>query len=125
MTAILREDPPEAALAAMPPALGRIARHALEKDPNDRFQSARDFAFALQAFHDASSSGAEPVIDKGPAARKMRPRELGAWAMAGTMAIAVAAIVMWLPPASERIGTPVVMTPALPWRDPPLITPAI
>jgi hypothetical protein len=27
-------------------ALRRITRHALEKDPNDRFQSARDLAFA-------------------------------------------------------------------------------
>src|SRR5947207_12187753 len=52
MTAILRDDPP--ALAPTPlelaPALDRIIRHAIGKEPDDRFQSARDFAFALQAF---------------------------------------------------------------------------
>ena len=49
MTAILREDPPEltTASASSSPGLSRIVRHAIEKDPNDRFQSARDFAFAL------------------------------------------------------------------------------
>ena len=31
-----------------PPALERIARRCLQKDPDDRFQSARDLAFALE-----------------------------------------------------------------------------
>ena len=49
--AILRDDPP--ALAAdrldVPPGLDRIARHCLEKRPAERFQTARDLAFAIES----------------------------------------------------------------------------
>jgi serine/threonine-protein kinase len=50
MTAILREDPPPAAPggADVPAALAPIVRHCLEKQPDERFQSVRDLAFALQ-----------------------------------------------------------------------------
>lgn len=49
MTAILREDPPTLSDAmTCPPALERILRHCLEKDPAERFQSARDLVFALE-----------------------------------------------------------------------------
>jgi TolB-like protein/Tfp pilus assembly protein PilF len=51
LTAILRDEPPEmpeeTRLAS--PALERIARRCLEKDPESRFQLARDLAFALEA----------------------------------------------------------------------------
>jgi len=52
MTAILREDPPDLSLsrADLPPTLDRIVRHCLEKNPAERFQTARDVAFALEAF---------------------------------------------------------------------------
>ena len=68
MTAMLREDPPELSRHPRPlrPALDRMVRHALEKDPNDRFQSARDFAFALQAVSESTSSGAEPAPRRAP-----------------------------------------------------------
>src|SRR5262249_38735883 len=46
MMAILREEPPEMARAtgAVSPELGEILAHCLEKNPLDRFQSARDLA---------------------------------------------------------------------------------
>ena len=47
MNAILKEEPPELP-ASVPPALGRIVRRCLEKEPAGRFQSAADLAFALQ-----------------------------------------------------------------------------
>jgi serine/threonine protein kinase len=52
MTAILREDPSELSTARpdISPALERIVRHCLEKNPAERFQTARDVAFALEAF---------------------------------------------------------------------------
>ena len=60
LTAILREDPPElpAASLAQAPALDQIVRHCLEKTPSERFQSARDVVFALEALGrlDPSSS---------------------------------------------------------------------
>jgi hypothetical protein len=51
MTAILKEDPPEIAAtgSSVSPVLQRIVQHCLEKRPGERFQSARDIAFALQA----------------------------------------------------------------------------
>jgi Tol biopolymer transport system component len=51
MTAILKEDPPEIATTGSgpSPALQRIVQHCLEKKPGERFQSARDIAFALES----------------------------------------------------------------------------
>ena len=51
MTAILREDPPDLSVTNqnVPPGLERIVRHCLEKNPEERFQSARDLAFDLEA----------------------------------------------------------------------------
>ena len=51
MNAILKEDSAEIDTAQMKvsPGLERIVRHSLEKNPADRFQSARDLGFALGA----------------------------------------------------------------------------
>ena len=58
--AILNHDPPEltAIDAATPPGLGRVIHHCLEKEPAQRFQSARDLAFALGQLTATSNSGA-------------------------------------------------------------------
>jgi Tol biopolymer transport system component len=59
MSAILREDPPELSLTNqnMPGGLERIVRHCLEKNPEQRFQSARDLAFNLEALSGVSAAG--------------------------------------------------------------------
>ena len=49
MTAILKEDPPELAKPDVPPGLERVVRRCLEKRPEERFQSAQDIGFALEA----------------------------------------------------------------------------
>jgi hypothetical protein len=51
LSAILKEEPPEltATNVNAPPALDRIVRHCLEKNPAERFQSAHDLAFNLEA----------------------------------------------------------------------------
>ena len=58
MTAILREDPPRAARqpVSRPAAFERVVRRCLEKRPEERFQSARDLAFALRSIAGSSSS---------------------------------------------------------------------
>ena len=48
LTATAEEDPVRIGVT-VPPAIERIARRALEKDPGRRFQSASDLAFALEA----------------------------------------------------------------------------
>jgi Tol biopolymer transport system component len=58
MSAILREDPPELAETSrpIPPALERFIRHCLEKNPEERFRSAHDLAFALETVSGSSVS---------------------------------------------------------------------
>jgi len=58
MTAILKEDPPELSEMTHPvsPAMERIVRRCLEKQPEQRFQSAKDLAFALEALSGTSST---------------------------------------------------------------------
>ncbi len=71
MTAILREEPPDLqeTNAAFPPALERIVRHCLEKNPEERFQSARDVAFNLEALSSLSSGSA---MNLPPVAKRRR-----------------------------------------------------
>jgi Tol biopolymer transport system component len=57
MSAILKEDPPDLSVTNqnVSPALDRIVRHSLEKNPDLRFQSARDLAFNLEALSATST----------------------------------------------------------------------
>src|SRR5438552_10146891 len=50
MTAVLREEPPSRSLeeAEIPTGYQDIVRQCLDKEPENRFQSAKDLAFALQ-----------------------------------------------------------------------------
>jgi Tol biopolymer transport system component len=71
MSAILKEEPPELSETArnVPPALERIVRHCLEKNPAQRFQSASDVAFSLESLTEvstASRSGPQPVVAPQP-----------------------------------------------------------
>jgi len=86
MNAILKEEPPELSIAhhALPPAIDRIVRRALEKDPAERFQSARDFGFALEAL--TGTSGSMPAT-VAAAPRKRR----GAWPLAAALVLAAGA----------------------------------
>ena len=49
MLAILKEEPPELSESGrnISPALDHVVKHCLEKDPDDRFHSAHDIAFAI------------------------------------------------------------------------------
>lgn len=67
MSAILKEDPPELSETArnVPPAVEKIVRHCLEKNPAQRFQSASDVGFSLEALTEistASRSGAQAIF---------------------------------------------------------------
>jgi serine/threonine protein kinase len=79
MNAILIEDPPdlESLVTPMPEAVVDIVQRCLEKDPSQRFASARDLAFALE-------SAAKSVTTSTPAAARQRTSNPPAVAATGT-----------------------------------------
>jgi Tol biopolymer transport system component len=76
LTAILAKDPEELSRPGrvVPASLDRIVRRCLEKDPEERFQSARDVGFALEA----ESGTSRPEQEGVAAAPRRRPRLLTA-----------------------------------------------
>src|SRR5260370_483910 len=68
MTAILKEEPPDlsAMVPSLPPALDRMVRHCLEKSPDERFQSARDMAYDLEALSSISGSTTTSAVTLNP-----------------------------------------------------------
>ena len=71
MNAILKEEPsePDVSGAKIPSELDRLVRHCLEKNPAERFQSARDLAFDLEALAGSSATGRAAA----PASSPRRP----------------------------------------------------
>jgi eukaryotic-like serine/threonine-protein kinase len=57
ITSILSKEPPDLSVTNkdVHPGLDRIIRHSLEKNPEERFQSARDLAFDLEALSGIST----------------------------------------------------------------------
>ncbi|HKM80925.1 MAG TPA: protein kinase [Candidatus Acidoferrum sp.] len=97
LSAILKEDPPPLPLSAkFAPALERVVRRCLEKNPAERFQSARDLAFQLDSMIstlDSSSSSHLPApadLPKSPSARRFLP-----WLLAAALFVAATSLVWW------------------------------
>jgi eukaryotic-like serine/threonine-protein kinase len=99
MSAILKEEPASLTVSTsgVPQALERVIRHCLEKNPYERFQSARDLKFDLSEILSSASgsSGASQVsgIAAAPPAAR-RPRALAIAAL-GCLALVVAAGLGW------------------------------
>lgn len=71
ISAILKEDPPELT-PAIPPSLDRVVRRCLNKNAEDRFQTAQDLAFAIKNISPGSGAGSVPPVlqrDAAPARR--------------------------------------------------------
>jgi len=109
MTAVLQDDPPEMSGTPrpLPPILERTIRHCLEKEPVERFQTARDLAFALQGVSEAGSTSSA----HGPGIKTDRRRV--SWPVAFAMALlSVLATVLLVrglgegktPPASTEVS---------------------
>ena len=97
LNAILKEDPPEIGGASknISPATDRLIRRCLEKSPQERFQSARDLSFALEAL--SSGSRVEPVApvdhaDKNLASLVRNPRS---WAVVAAGLLLVLVATLW------------------------------
>ncbi len=128
MSAILKEEPVELSETGrnIPPALERMVRHCLEKNPAQRFQSTGDLAFNLESLTDASvasSMGAKPgsqsamaqmAIPETLSADAARSRQTGNTsagklkAFAGMLALAAVMIGLgwWLGRGSGRAALP-------------------
>src|SRR5438445_5324196 len=83
MAAILKEDPPDLAITNrnVSPGLERLVRHCLEKNPERRFQSARDLAYDLETL--TGVSGAATAIQAPSAPWQMLRKPLAAVALLG------------------------------------------
>jgi len=90
MTAILKEDPEEMSLQGqdIPIAFDQVVRHCLEKEPENRFQSARDLAFALSTLSDVTTGKQILPFRSGAPLRR--------WFSRITVAVLLAAVAVYL-----------------------------
>jgi Tol biopolymer transport system component len=98
MSAILREDPPElsATNPGITPGLDRVVRHCLEKNPEQRFQSARDLAFDIEALSTVSATRVEAAAARG--SRRLARARVPAMV---ALALGVGLLAGWLLPRPE------------------------
>ncbi|HKW62860.1 MAG TPA: protein kinase [Candidatus Acidoferrum sp.] len=100
MSAILNEDPPPISQAtpSVPPALERAVQRCLEKNPEQRFQSASDLAFALELSPDSGPSSARTTASA-------KPRTAWKWITAAAVALALlSGILLWRPWQPRRLN---------------------
>ena len=88
ISAILKDEPaPISTVAPMtPPALDRVVKTCLAKDPEDRFQTAHDIKLQLQWIAEGGSQVGLPA----PVAQRRKSRERLAWGLAAAAAVAAA-----------------------------------
>ena len=84
ITAILTKEPPDISQTNkdVPPGLDRIVRHCLEKNPEERFESARDVAFDLEALSGLSGTSTATGVRALPSEKKR-----GRWLAAPVAAV--------------------------------------
>ena len=88
ISSILRDEPAPISQAqpTSPPALDRVIRACLAKDPEDRWQSAGDVAKELRWVGDGSISGTGPAAI--PATPRRRVARVLPWVIAGLLLLA-------------------------------------
>jgi Tol biopolymer transport system component len=89
IAAVLASEPvPISTLQPMtPPALERVVKTCLAKDPDERFQNAHDLNLQLKWIAEAGSQAGVPA----PVVKRRKSRERLAWALAGVFLIVAAA----------------------------------
>jgi Tol biopolymer transport system component len=103
MSAILREEPPDlsATNKNVAPGLERVVRHCLEKNPEERFHSAHDLAFDLQALSGSTPAAAAAAATGVPMSRPRR-----ALLLVGAIAVAGMAATFFLGRGTVKVETP-------------------
>jgi len=89
MSAVLNDDAPDISQVApdIPPALGLVVQRCLEKNPEQRFQSASDLGFALNSLSEVSGTAAA-------APTRILRRRSNLWAIGAVLAMIVAAVIV-------------------------------
>ncbi len=104
ISSIMKEDPaPISAVQPMsPPALDRVVRTCLAKDPEDRWQSARDVGNELRWIAEGSQAGVPTKV-----ALRRKGRERAAWALAALAGAAAVALAVAYARRAPRAASPV------------------
>jgi TolB-like protein/Tfp pilus assembly protein PilF len=108
VSSILRDSPPTVTEIneMLPRHLARIIQHCLEKDPETRYQSAKDVRNELKSLRREVDSGVV-TTGSGPTPISAVPKPTGTgryglWAAVGLAAIVILAAGWWLGRGSER-----------------------
>jgi len=111
IAAILTVDPPSMAdLQPMtPPALDRLVKKCLQKDPEDRWQSASDLASELQWLTQSGSQASGVAAPPSPLKALFR-RQWLSWSLALALAVAVALLIWRIFTESESTAPVVHLT---------------
>jgi eukaryotic-like serine/threonine-protein kinase len=94
MSAILKEDPPDLSETnkTVSPALERLVNHCLEKNPEARFHSARDLAFAIEALSGSIATSTETISAPVMPRRRVPRRELISWLLVSLFLLVIAGL---------------------------------
>jgi serine/threonine protein kinase/WD40 repeat protein len=95
LSSVLRDTPKalSESNAHLPRDLARILRHCLAKDPDRRYQSAKDLRNDLDDLGEALSSGEVQPVSAGLGTRAAASKRW--WLVAGVAAVLVAALAVW------------------------------
>jgi serine/threonine protein kinase/dipeptidyl aminopeptidase/acylaminoacyl peptidase len=108
LNAILKDDPPEfsATNRALPAAFERVVWHCIEKNPERRFQSANDVAFALEnlsGISSPSSAATETISFRQPSKNRERHIWIGVAAVLSLAALSLVWLYLRKSPAELRV----------------------
>jgi serine/threonine protein kinase len=110
--AVIRHHDPKALgslpSGPLPPTLEPIVRRCLEKEPDERFQSARDLGFALKSVLVATPA-------EGTAVKLRNPRATWRWLASATGLAIVSAVGLWAYFHADRPPGPVTTLSAVPF----------
>ena len=123
LAAVLEHDPPP---LAVNPALQQVVRRCLAKDPDERFQTARDLKYSLALAMDRTTSGLGPAAT-AQAAPQMTMRRKRWWAAVAGLAVVSVGFGVWMLIKSWRtpatVPLPVPLTSYSGWAGSPSFSP--